>query len=189
MTVKRVQEMETDSLQVGDVIACNLPQGKNNLIVVKTDGDNALCIFEEIIEYCQMNKENTTEGGYEASYMRMRLQEIALVLPDRIREVAQPFKNGDMLRLPKKSELFDGEIEYFNNEKNRVATYKGKTDWYWLQDVVSAAHFADVADDGGLAYGAGALDTTVGCRPFALINLNLAAQGRGACAGGDNAEG
>lgn len=168
MTVKRYYETETDTLELGDVTTIEVDEKQFTATAIQERADGMLFVFDEIIGMHPMNEDGRTEGGYKESDLRKRLRELADTIPEEIRDNMIPFENGDLLTIPTRKDL--EEIAYFKNEKNRVATFEGETDWWWLQDVVSASNFAYVGNN-GFAYYLYASNTHVGCRPFALFHL------------------
>ena len=68
-------------------------------------------------------------------------------------------------------EVAGQQIEYFEDEKNRVASLEGETHWWWLQNVVSGAYFAYVNGGGNAAY-TYASYAHGGVRPAFLIDLS-----------------
>lgn len=187
MIVKRqtaIELTETDNFELYDIIPFDMSNGEHHEMIAVKQYDNAMLFaFTECLDetHC-MNEEDTTEGGYLASDLRRWLKEdIETLIPDEIKEHMVPNEDGDLLFIPTKEMIFGGDIEYFNNEKNRIATHKDKTCPYWMQNVVPPRGFA-CANYGGFAYYSGAANTIIGCRPFALLNLNPAVQGHGASA-------
>lgn len=110
-----------------------------------------------------MNRENTNEGGYEASDLRTELQKNSvLAIFESVRNMMVPFKNGDLLRIPYAEEFF-GDVDGYESSgkkqwplmtdrKNRIAIREGEAyEWGWLQNKLefSSAAFAHVYGDGG----------------------------------------
>ncbi len=83
---------------------------------------------------------------YETSELRKRINsEEILKIFGAYREKLVPFKNGDLVRIPSEKEIFQKwELMKGSSENRRCYTKEGYHRWYWLRDVVSAAHFANV---------------------------------------------
>jgi hypothetical protein len=160
ITVHRTAVVDTEDFQLGDVIDFTLDTGeKVSAMAMREESDGMLFVFVDCLkdEY-PMNEDCTTEGGYEASYLRRKLNgDILLTFPEYIRNRMKPFANGDKLRLLTEREVFGenvyGDTQYgtqlepMKQRKNRIAFCGKDTDeweWYWLQDVVknSASRFA-----------------------------------------------
>ena len=188
MKIKRTYTMKQKLSQIvlDDVICFKLKDGeKCEARAVKLEDGKMLMVFEDCLrkEY-PMNKTDTTEGGYEASYLRQALNtEILERFPDKIRKRMEPFENGDYLRILSEKEVF-GENVYGQDDdtdtkqlptmklrKNRIASQglNGDYEWYWLRDVVSASHFAFVGSYGGANYSTASF-AGVGVRPAFQIS-------------------
>ena len=188
MKIKRTYTIKQKLSQIvlDDVICFKLKDGeKCEARAVKLEDGKMLMVFEDCLrkEY-PMNKTDTTEGGYETSYLRRVLNtEILERFPDKIRKHMKPFENGDYLRLLSEKEVF-GENVYGQDDdtdtkqlpamkvrKNRIASQglNGGYEWYWLRDVVSASYFALVAN-GGRANYANASYAHIGVRPAFQIS-------------------
>ena len=190
MRVRRTQEMKmkANEIRLGDVIAFKMKDGeKCEARAVKQDGDMMLMLFEDCLaqEY-PMNEKGGTEGGYEASDLRRKLNtEILKRFPKKVRKHMQEFENGDLLRLLTKREVFGDnpyaeenepetveQIPAMKQRKNRVASQglNGEYEWWWLQNRVSAAYFALVATFGNCYFdGASA---SLGVRPAFQIRVS-----------------
>lgn len=175
MKVLREQEVQTEEFTVGDRIEIRLPFETHMATAIKQTPEGMLFIFDDLLdEYMPMFSKIQEDMSYETSEVRAALKDLSYRLPEGMELIK--FNGTDNFRIPKKEELFGkNKIPYFYDEKKRVACYKGRTDWYWLQDKhvygdgsVSAAHFARVTS-GGYANYSHASDTTVGLRPLALI--------------------
>lgn len=158
MKVLRKQEVTIQAakeFQVGDQIEV----GKYTATCQKVTRKGALFLLDQYLdEPFKMNRENTNEGGYEASNLRMELQKDSILdIFSSIRDRMVPFKNGDLLRIPYAEEFFGDIDEYepsgkkqwplMKDRKNRIAIREGEAyEWGWLQNKVksSSAHFADV---------------------------------------------
>lgn len=158
MKVLRKQEVTiqtANEFKVGDQIQV----GKYTATCQKVTRKGALFLLDQYLdEPFKMNRENTNEGGYEASDLRTELQKSSVLdIFSSIRERMVPFKNGDLLRIPYAEELF-GDIDAYEpsgkkqwplmkDRKNRIAIREGEAyEWGWLQNKVknSAAYFAHV---------------------------------------------
>ena len=177
MKALRKQEVTIQTareFKVGDQIEV----GKYTATCQKITRKGALFLLDQYLnEPFKMNRENTNEGGYEASNLRTELQKNSILeIFASIRNMMVPFKNGDLLRIPYAEELF-GDIDAYEpsgkkqwplmkDRKNRIAIREGEPyEWGWLQNKVkfSAAFFAYVYDDGYTAYGYAS--STYGVRP------------------------
>lgn len=180
---------QDDGFRVGDVITFSLTDGETvEAMAVMPEPDGMIFCAVDCLEkeYPMMRRGN--EGKtYEESDLRRELNgEILQRFPDDIRARMIPFENGDLLRIPTEKEIF-GENEYGVNEpeavtqwevmklrRNRIAFqgHNGAWEWYWLQnhvrDVASAAHFADVFDNGYADYGFASY--SLGVRPAFKIS-------------------
>lgn len=192
LTTKKTEEFTKDTmqglLQAGAVLDFTMKDGKPaQLMCVRAAGNKALLIHVDCLDKeFAMNKRDTNKGGYEKSSLRAALNsEILELYPDELREMMQPFDNGDMLRIPTEKEIF-GKNEYSEDEgeevqqfecmkdrRNRIAYQGSKTgiwEWYWLQNVVSTASFAVCAGDGGAFYFSASY--AYGVRPLLQIIIN-----------------
>ena len=187
MKIKRTYIMKSklDRIVIDDVICFKLKDGeKCEARAVKLEDGKMLMVFEDCLrkEY-PMNKTDTTEGGYETSYLRQALNtEILARFPEKVRKHMIPFENGDYLRLLSEKEVFgknvyaedDGtdtkQLPTMKLRKNRIASQglNGDYEWYWLRDVVSASNFANVSS-GGDANCNNASNAAVGVRPAFAI--------------------
>lgn len=166
MKVLRKQEVTIQAakeFQVGDQIEV----GKYTATCQKVTRKGALFLLDQYLdEPFKMNRENTNEGGYEASNLRMELQKDSILdIFSSIRDRMVPFKNGDLLRIPYAEEFFGDIDEYepsgkkqwplMKDRKNRIAIREGEAyEWGWLQNKVksSSARFALVDDGGNAGY-------------------------------------
>lgn len=162
MKVLRKQEVTIQAakeFQVGDQIEV----GKYTATCQKVTRKGALFLLDQYLdEPFKMNRENTNEGGYEASNLRMELQKDSILdIFSSIRDRMVPFKNGDLLRIPYAEEFFGDIDEYepsgkkqwplMKDRKNRIAIREGEAyEWGWLQNKVksSSALFAGVSGVG-----------------------------------------
>lgn len=160
MKVIREVKIKTEKLEIGDRIRISLPGEEHTATAIRDEGDGMLFLFDEYLDEARpMNKQNSTDGGYDASEMRKFLQELAEVFPKKIRKRMAAFENGDMLRLLTITEMcgvyenFDrceGQIEWMKDRRHRIARWKGaEYECGWTSTVVSGAYFAGVYRDGG----------------------------------------
>lgn len=162
MKVLRKQEVAiqaANEFKVGDQIEV----GKYTATCQKVTKKGALFLLDQYLdEPFKMNRENTNEGGYEASDLHKELQKNSILdIFSSVRDRMVPFKNGDLLRIPYAEEFF-GDVDGYEpsgkkqwllmkDRKNRIAIREGEAyEWGWLQNKVksSAASFAYVGDDG-----------------------------------------
>lgn len=180
MKVYRNVEVETEEIQVGDVIRFSLKNGENaEAMAVEKQADGMVFCFVDCLEKeYPMNKRNTTAGGYENSLLRKVLNsEILDLFPDDLREKMIPFANGDLLKIPSEKEMFGENVysdepedceqwEPMKDRRNRIAFQGSRTgvlEWTWLRDVVSASAFAAVSGAGASLYGGAS--ASFGVRP------------------------
>ena len=171
---RKVTIQTAGEFKVGDRIRV----GKYTATCQKVTKKGALFLLDQYLdEPFKMNRENTNEGGYEASDLRTELQKNSILeIFDSVREMMVPFKNGDLLRIPYAEEFFGDDDDYepsgkkqwplMKDRKNRIAIREGEAyEWGWLQNKVksSSASFAYV-DGRGIPtyYGA---SNSVGVRP------------------------
>lgn len=183
MKVLRQQEVSiqtTGEFKVGDQIQV----GKYTATCQKVTKKGALFLLDQYLdEPFKMNRENTNEGGYEASDLRTELQKNSILeIFDSVRDMMVPFKNGNLLRIPYAEEFFGDIDEYepsgkkqwplMKDRKNRIAIREGEAyEWGWLQNKVksSGACFA-VVRTGGHANYSGA-SRSLGVRPVFRLRL------------------
>ena len=175
--VQRTKMVEVEEFEIGDVISFELTTGQEvSAMAMRKEENGMLFVFMDLLdEYIPMNRSNSTEGGYEESYLRKVLNGRILKTFDAdFVDKMIPFENGDLLRILTYTEVFgdtdgEGQLEPMKEARNRVAFKDGCTDWYWLQDVASATLFAAVAGY-GCASSTGACLTYVGVRPAFLLS-------------------
>lgn len=174
MKVIREIKVKTEKPEVGDRIKIKFPKKNYMATAIKDESDGMLFLFDEYLdEAYPMNRENSTDGGYDASEMRKFLWALADVFPKKLRKRMVPFENGDMLRLLTITEMCgvdkdfnrcEGQIEWMKDRRLRIASRKGEEyEWGWTQTVASGASFALVGWN-GLAYCDNASDA-LGVRP------------------------
>ena len=142
MKVKRMTEVETSDIKVGDRIHVDHYTATCQEITPK----GALFFLDQYLDKAYpMNRRNTNKGGYPESDLRKALQsDEVLNIFAGIRNYMVPFDNGDLLRIPFAGEMFGDEvpqwIESDSNEQwplmkdahNRVASRCGEPEWGWL---------------------------------------------------------
>lgn len=173
---RRITEENVEAFRIGDVINFTLTTGeKVEAMAMREEKDGMLFVTVDCLEEERsMNETNTTKGGYEKSALRKVLNsEIYDTFPEDIKEKMVPFTNGDFLRLLTEDEVFgDERLEPMNNRRNRIADRGAGSDeleWWWLQDVYSAAYFAFVS---GTGYASCYLASSAfGVRPAFKINI------------------
>lgn len=183
MKVLRKQEVSiqtTGKFRIGDQIQI----GKYTATCQKVTRKGALFLLDQYLdEAFKTNRENTNEGGYEASNLRKELQKNSVLeIFDSVREMMVPFKNGDLLRIPYAEEFF-GDVDSYEpsgkkqwplmeDRKNRIAIREGESyEWGWLQNKLksSGSSFAVV-----YAYGSancGDASDSRGVRPVIRLRL------------------
>lgn len=159
MKVIREVRIKAKRLQIGDRIKVSLPGEEHTATAIMDEGDGMLFLFDEYLDEARpMNRQNSTDGGYDASEMRKFLRDLAEAFPKKLRKRMTAFENGDMLRLLTISEICgvdknfnscEGQIEWMKDRRHRIASRKGKEfEWGWTSTVVSGAYFALVHGNG-----------------------------------------
>lgn len=123
--VKRMVNVDADTLQVGDIIKFKLTNGaKAQAMAMQQEEDGMIfCLVDCLPGRLQMN-DWTHEGGYEKSTLRKSLNaEILDFFPEELKAVMVPFENGDFLRIPTEREIF-GENQYGEYENPYVKQWK-----------------------------------------------------------------
>ena len=183
MKVKREITMHTDTLEVGDRIKVKFPMETHWATAYKKKGSVVFFIFDDCLDELRpMNFQGTTEGGYEESELRKVLIAASEQLPEKLKKKMVPDGNGDYLYLlslrevcgcNEKFEEVSGQLDFFKDRRNRIATCKADeyASW-WLRDVVSSTNFAGV-----LYYGycnpSSASNAGIGVRPAFAISSDL----------------
>ena len=182
MEVLRETKIETDRFEIGDRILVKFKNEEHYATAIQREENGALFLLDDCLDKPQpMNKERTTEGGYEASYMRKYLQDISGELPEELKSRIVKTEDGDLLRLLSLREVFgldedyedtEGQIPWMADRRHRVTVMKDANyAHWWLRDVVSASYFARVNGHGGAHCGS-ASGAWVGVRPaFAISDL------------------
>lgn len=173
---RKITEENVEAFRIGDVINFTLTTGEEvEAMAMREEKDGMLFVTADCLEEERsMNEENITKGGYEKSALRKVLNsEIYDTFPEDIKEKMVPFANGDFLRLLTEDEVFgDERLEPMNNRRNRIADRGAGSDeaeWWWLQDVYSAASFALVSYSGSAL--CSAASRAFGVRPAFKINI------------------
>lgn len=159
MKVIREIKAKTEKPEVGDRIKIKFPKRNYMATAIKDEGDGMIFLFDEYLDEAHpMNRENSTDGGYDASEMRKFLRALTDVFPKKLRKRMVPFDNGDKLRLLTITEFCgvdkdfnscDGQIEWMKDRRHRIASRKGKEyECGWTSTVVSGAYFALVYGHG-----------------------------------------
>lgn len=189
MKIRRTFETKVGikDLKVGDIIKFKLTDGEKveARAVKEYPGNNMLMLFENCLDetHC-MNKNGSTDGGWEQSDMRIWLNtDIINKFPDKIKKHMVPDYSGDYLHLLTLCEVFGEneftgkkdkkhQIEALKDRKNRIASQGNKDDYasWWLRDVVSASNFAHV-NNYGCAYYINASNANVGVRPAFYLSI------------------
>ena len=126
MKVKRTIKVKNpEKYQVGDVISFKLTNGeKVEALAVKEENDNMLFCFVDCLEdEYHMNRNDTTEGGFDASGLNTHLNvKIIHLFPEKIKKNMVQFENEKYLRIPTEREIF-GEAKY-GDEPDSVEQWK-----------------------------------------------------------------
>lgn len=183
MKITRTMTIDTNEIQVGDRIEV----GHYTATCQKLPGEGlALFLLDQYLDKAmQMNKKNTSKGGYDASNLRKELNSKETLDEFASLELV-PFENGDLLRLPFYGEMFGHDDRYNSGvvepddceqwplmriRNNRIAGREGASyEWGWLQNkyVQSTTNFCVVS--GGYA-DAWHASTSFGVRPAFLVKL------------------
>lgn len=126
MKVKRTVTVDTDAFKVGDIIEIKLTDGvKAEAMAMKQEADGMIfCLVDCLPNEYQMNSTGTSEGGYEESYLRKKLNcEILNLFPTELKATMVPFDNGDLLLLPTEREIF-GKNQYGGDESPDVKQWE-----------------------------------------------------------------
>lgn len=126
MKVKRTVTVDTDAFKVGDIIEIKLTDGvKAEAMAMKQEEDGMIfCLVDCLPNEYQMNSTGTSEGGYEESYLRKKLNcEILNLFPTELKATMVPFDNGDLLLLPTEREIF-GKNQYGGGESPDVKQWE-----------------------------------------------------------------
>lgn len=178
--VKRMVKVSVDTFQVGDIIKFKLTNGaKVQAMAMRQEEDGMIfCLVDCLPGEYPMNSTRTTDGGYEQSDLRKKLNgEMLNLFPAELTGMMVPFDSGDLLRLPAEKEIFGenycGEYESpyvkqwkpMKKRRNRMA-FDGSKDenlqGYWLMNNIRgfAMFFSHVngngyasRDDAALSYG------------------------------------
>ena len=183
MKIKREITIHDKELRVGDRIKVKLLNETHWATAYKKKGSVIFFIFDDCLDELRpMNEEDTAEGGYEASELRKYLIELSEQIPEKLKKKMVPDANGDYLYLltlrevcgcNEKWEETSGQLDFFKDRRNRVATCKeDKYANWWLRDVVSSTYFADV-DSNGYCNGNHASSASIGVRPAFAISSDL----------------
>lgn len=113
MKVIREVKLKTEKLEIGDRIRISLPGEEYTATAIRDEGDGMLFLFDEYLDEARpMNRQNSIDGGYDASEMRKFLQELAETFPQKLRKRMAAFENGDMLRLLSITEMCGVDKEF-----------------------------------------------------------------------------
>lgn len=183
MKIKRELTIHDKELRVGDRIKVKLPTETHWATAYKKSGSVVFFIFDDCLDELRpMNSTDTTEGGYEASEMRQFLKVVSGQFPEKLKKKMVPDGSGDYLYLltlrevcgcNEKWEETSGQLDFFKERKNRIATCKeDEYAYWWLRGVVSATGFAYVSSGGGADYHS-ASGASVGVRPAFALSTDL----------------
>lgn len=181
MKVYRKAEIDTNVLQVGDVIVLN--NGYTATCQQITEA-GALMLVDQYVAEMAMNDVNSNRGGWQSCDLRIYLNDKGMVeelLPEELITHLGSFENGDTFRLPKLGEMVDKVPDWaeyqdaeqwplMKDRRNRIAFHKdGRWDWCWCmdRDTDSASYFARVDNYGSADYGGAS--GPLGVRPAFLI--------------------
>ena len=172
-----------DKYKTGDkikIVFAFAKKERHMATAVQQQGGNMLFVLDDYLdEPFYMNQADTNWGRYNKSDMRKHLQKVAEGLSEEFKSMLVPFENGDLLRLLTITELFgldssfnnrrEGQILYFKDRENRIASRKGESECGWTATAVeiNASRFVLVTGDGSMS----AYDASCECgvRPAFLI--------------------
>ena len=183
MKIKREMTIHDHNLHTGDRIKVKLPNETHWATAYKKKGSVIFFIFDDCLDELRpMNEEDTTEGGYEASDLRKYLIELSEQIPEKLKKKMVPDRNGDYLYLltlrevcgcNEKWEETSGQLDFFKDRRNRIATCKeDEYAYWWLRDVVSSTTFACVHSTGTCS-NFNASYAAIGVRPAFAISSDL----------------
>ena len=183
MKIKRELTIHDHDLRVGDRIKVKLPTETHWATAYKKSGSVVFFIFDDCLDELRpMNSTDTTEGGYEESELRKVLIAVSEQLPEKLKKKMIPDANGDYLHLlsikevcgrNEKFEEVSGQLDFFKDRRNRVASCKAdEYAYWWLRDVVSSTAFADVGA-GGYCTDTYEFNVGIGVRPAFALSTDL----------------
>jgi len=183
MKIKRELTIHDHDLHVGDRIKVKFPTETHWATAYKKSGSVVFFIFDDCLDELRpMNPTDTTEGGYEESELRKVLIAASEQLPEKLKKKMVPDANGDYLYLltlrevcgcNEKWEETGGQLDFFKDRRNRVATCKAdEYAGWWLRDVVSATDFAYAAAAGD-CNDHHASNAAIGVRPAFALSTDL----------------
>lgn len=154
-----------DAIQVGDQIRIPIDGfGTFTATAEEVTDSTILFIFDEYIVRRPMNEKNTNEGGFKGSQLYKWLQDVLLpAFPDYLRERIHELTIPTIGQVSGWSDTWDKEhfvndddqqLPLMTDQKHRIALFKEKIDWYWLQNAScwSSTYFAYVNGRGGTNY-------------------------------------
>lgn len=182
MKVLRRQEIETNSILVGDKILIELAEfGDFTATAQKITEAGILFLFDECVAVRQMNEKGTNKGGYEKSSLCKWINgELLQAFPEELKSRISELTIPTYGQIFGHDEWYERAIEPDEDEqlplmeirKSRIADFKNEYEWYWLKNATkrdySAACFARVDRDGFPAYTYAS--TSVGVRPVFLLS-------------------
>lgn len=168
-------------IEEGDQIVICLNNGKEyTATAIRGEEGEMLFMFDECVCRRPMNSNGGSDRGYLGSELREYLvSDFFYQLPEWLQEILVPNSDGDLIYLldlamvgglDSEFNETEGQIPYFESEKNRVAEFGGETADWWLRDVVSAAGFAGVSYYGNCTNGDASYSD--GVRPAFAISLS-----------------
>lgn len=179
MKVRRQIEMKVNTCEIGDQIKVKILGKKYTATAIQRREEGMLFLLDQYLDEAKpMNKEDSTEGGYEASDMRIYLIGVAASLPKKLRKHIVPFEEGYLMTLLSIQEMFgldenfdkcEGQIPWMKDRRHRIAFRKGENEWGWLRSVYSATNFCYVNNRGAAnSYSA---SYAIGVRPAFILDL------------------
>lgn len=177
---KTVFEELPETYKVGDQFVFDTNNfGTVSATCHKVDDNVALFICDDCVAEAYINKSNTNRGGFNnsdlKSWLKTKFQpELPPYIRNHLVELSIPtygmiFGHDDWYDTFEPDS--DEQLPLMKSREYRIADFKGKADWYWLQNAtkqsVSSAYFANVHANGAADYnGAGYVD---GVRPYFVI--------------------
>lgn len=164
-THKSVFQTNHAESKIGNKICFELEDcGSITATVQKITDTEIIYMTDDCVMESKMNANDTNAGGYDDSWLRVKLEDLKMRFPadlrDKITSIAPPtygqiFGHDEWYERVLKSDD-DEQFELMKIRKNRVADYKNDYAWYWLKNStkksVSASNFAAVYGDGGCGY-------------------------------------
>jgi len=177
MKIKRELTIHDHDLHVGDRIKVKFPTETHWATAYKKSGSVVFFIFDDCLDELRPMNPTDTE-----SELRKVLIAASEQLPEKLKKKMVPDANGDYLYLltlrevcgyNEKWEDVSGQLDFFKDRRNRIATCKeDEYATWWLRDVVSSTDFAVVTHSGTSGH-LTASYASIGVRPAFALSTDL----------------